>query len=232
MCWSCTFGTICCALLWVLLQAQNQDSFLIKRGNVTRAIDSQWGLISLDWDLSLRLAVTVGVVDGSLRHSESRVADPYGYQRKRDWEKGDLGVDDDYTDAPTSVPTILPTQDHSTIPSTGPSPAPSVPSSVPSQLPTLSPTALPSATPTMAPTASYNPSFAPSPVPSMVPSAQPSPSPSPGPTSVPTSAPTNATYASFASGGGSGRGAATGEVEAYSDVLWLNQGADRYCDLA
>ena len=30
-----------------------------------QAIDRAWGLIALDWDVSLRLAVTVGVVDGS-----------------------------------------------------------------------------------------------------------------------------------------------------------------------
>ena len=34
-------------------------------GLTAQAIDRAWGLIALDWDVSLRLAVTVGVVDGS-----------------------------------------------------------------------------------------------------------------------------------------------------------------------
>jgi hypothetical protein len=92
----------------------------------------KWGLISLDWDLSLRLAYTVGVIDGSLRGSESYVASPDGGS---DGGGGGTGGGDNETTSSRG----------------------------------------------------------------------------------------------FAAGGGSGGGTATGEVEKYSDVLWLNQGADRYC---
>jgi hypothetical protein len=96
-------------------QAQNKDSILIKNGNVTNAVDPQWGLVALDWDMSLKLAYTVGIIDGSIRKSEAYVASPLN------------------------------------------------------------------------------------------------------------------TSSSFPAGGGSGEGGTTGEKEEFSDVIWLNQGADRFC---
>ena len=198
-------------------QAQNKDSLLLKMGNVTNAIDPQWGLISLDWDLSLRLAYTIGIIDGSLRGSESYVADPFGgdhplppEEHHKTW--GSPGSQD-----PTATPTGRPTG--------GPTPLPTTHS------PTDLPTAAPSGTPSPS-SETWEPSLPPSPLPSRTasPSADPTHLPSQRPTPVPTSLPTNGTVSSFAAGGGSGRGAATGEVEAFSDVLWLNQGADRYCE--
>lgn len=42
-------------------QAQRPSSPLF-RGNVTKALDSEWGVVALDWDLSLRLAYALDVV--------------------------------------------------------------------------------------------------------------------------------------------------------------------------
>jgi hypothetical protein len=37
------------------------------KGNVTNAVDPQWGLVALDWDVSIKVAYTVGVIGNGKR---------------------------------------------------------------------------------------------------------------------------------------------------------------------
>lgn len=45
-------------------QAQTANSTLLTLP-VTRAIDPQWGVMAMDWDVSLRLAINIDVVAGT-----------------------------------------------------------------------------------------------------------------------------------------------------------------------
>ncbi|KAJ1461354.1 hypothetical protein M885DRAFT_457457 [Pelagophyceae sp. CCMP2097] len=73
-------------------QAQTPSSMLFQ-GNVTSALDEHWGVVALDWDMSLRLMFSIEVVGAELVHTWDGEAEKGEYDRNDDKRTLDWGAD-------------------------------------------------------------------------------------------------------------------------------------------